>query len=270
MTTGGSGTGDSRQDEFLSRLYDQVTELLAARFGAGYQFTAGLGRFGTWLREHTTEDETGPEAMQASSPAAMQASHGARCAAIFPAPGHGEAAIASTIQRGPGSIRDEIPGAPADPDADRAMTALYEGHYSSLVRLAALLVGDMATAEEIVQDSFVALRHARQRREGHSALCYLRQSVVNRSRSVPTRRAGKNAAAGATASPGSQPGTAEYPAVIAALSALPARQRAALVLRYYADFSAAQIAEVMGISEGAVSRHLQRATASLRAVLDGS
>jgi hypothetical protein len=48
------------------------------------------------------------------------------------------------------------------------------------------------------------------------------------------------------------------------------RQRAALVLRYYADFSAVQIAEVMGISEGAVRRHLQRATASLRAVLDGS
>jgi DNA-directed RNA polymerase specialized sigma24 family protein len=247
-----------------------VTELLAARFGAGYQVTAGLDRFGTWLREHATEDETGPEAMQASSPAAIQAGHGARCAAILPAPGHGEAANARTIPSGPGSIRGENPGAEPGPDADRAMTALYEGHYSSLVRLAALLVGDMAAAEKIVQDSFVALRHARQRRDGDSALCYLRQSVVNRSRSVPPGRAGKNAAAGATGSPGSQPGTAEYPAVIAALSALPARQRAALVLRYYADFSAAQIAEVMGISEGAVSRHLQRATASLREVLDGS
>src|SRR6266571_2919161 len=45
---------------------------------------------------------------------------------------------------------------PADWDADRAVTALYSTHYRSLVRLAALLLRDVATAEEVVQDSFVA------------------------------------------------------------------------------------------------------------------
>ena len=54
---------------------------------------------------------------------------------------------------------------PADWDADRAVTALYSTHYRSLVRLAALLVRDVATAEEVVQDSFVAM-HGGWRRLG--------------------------------------------------------------------------------------------------------
>ncbi len=74
---------------------------------------------------------------------------------------------------------------PADWDADRAVTALYTTHYRSLVRLAALLVRDVATAEEVVQDSFVAMHGGwRRLRDSDKALSYLRQSVVNRSRSV--------------------------------------------------------------------------------------
>ena len=178
--------------------------------------------------------------------------------------------MASRITRGPGDPQGEALGAWADQDADRGMTALYEGHYSALVRLAALLVGDMAMAEQIVQDSFVALRLARQRRDSDSALSYLRQSVVSRSRALP-HRAGKNVPAATMGRPGAQraamaaPGD---PAVMAALRALPARQRAVLVLRYYADLSEAQIAEIMGISIGAVGRHTERASAALRAVLD--
>src|SRR6204780_2697237 len=78
---------------------------------------------------------------------------------------------------------------PADWDADRAVTALYSTHYRSLVRLAALLVRDVATAGEGRQDSFVAM-HGGWRRLGGSekALSYLRQSVVNRSRSVLRHR----------------------------------------------------------------------------------
>jgi DNA-directed RNA polymerase specialized sigma24 family protein len=47
-----------------------------------------------------------------------------------------------------------------------------------------------------------------------------------------------------------------------------ARQREALVLRYYGDLSEAQIATAMGISRGAVKSHIARAMASLRAVLE--
>jgi RNA polymerase sigma factor (sigma-70 family) len=61
----------------------------------------------------------------------------------------------------------------------------------------------------------------------------------------------------------------ERSAVIAALHRLPARQREALVLRYYAEFSEAQIASTMGISRGAVKVHTARAMSSLRGVLEG-
>jgi RNA polymerase sigma factor (sigma-70 family) len=47
------------------------------------------------------------------------------------------------------------------------------------------------------------------------------------------------------------------------------RQREALVLRYYADMSEAQIASVMGISRGAVKSHTARGMTSLRTVLEG-
>jgi RNA polymerase sigma factor (sigma-70 family) len=56
--------------------------------------------------------------------------------------------------------------------------------------------------------------------------------------------------------------------VVTALRALPARQREALVLRYYGDLSEAQIASTMGISRGAVKSHTARAMSALRTVLE--
>ena len=55
--------------------------------------------------------------------------------------------------------------------------------------------------------------------------------------------------------------------MLAALSALPLRQREVVVLRYYADLSEAQIAAAMGISRGAVKAHASRAKDTLRALL---
>jgi RNA polymerase sigma factor (sigma-70 family) len=148
------------------------------------------------------------------------------------------------------------------------VTALYEQHYRSLVRLAALLGGGTCpAAEEVVQDSFVALRYARRRRDPEFALLYLRRFVVYRSRSALRRQrlvAGRNRPEPA---PGS---SAESPAVISALRALPARQREVFILRYYADLSEAQIARVTGISHGGVGRHTARAMAALHQVLDSA
>ena len=71
----------------------------------------------------------------------------------------------------------------ADRNAVHATTALYTAHYRSLVGLAVLLVRDMSTAEEIVQDSFVAMHsNWRRLRDSGKALWYVRQCVVNRSR----------------------------------------------------------------------------------------
>jgi RNA polymerase sigma factor (sigma-70 family) len=60
----------------------------------------------------------------------------------------------------------------------------------------------------------------------------------------------------------------ERSAVIAALHSLPCRQREAIVLRYYADLSEAEIAATMGISRGSVKSHTARAMAALKSTLE--
>lgn len=160
-------------------------------------------------------------------------------------------------------------------DADEAVTALYTAHYRSLVRLSALLVHDAGTAEEIVQDAFVAM-HGRwaRLREPDKALAYLRQAVVNRSRSALRHRkvverhsAGQELLDSPSAEHTVMVGL-RHDAVIAALRRLPTRQRETLVLRYYADLSEAEIAETMGISRGAVKSHASRGLAALRPILE--
>ena len=154
------------------------------------------------------------------------------------------------------------------------MCALYSMHYQSLVRLAAIFVRDAAAAEEVVQDAFVAMHGAwRRLRDPDKALCYLRQSVVNRSRSVLRHRAvvGKHAPKPAPDAPSAEQGAIallERSAVVAALRALPVRQRETLVLRYYADLSEAQIASAMGISRAAVKSHMVQGMSALRSVLE--
>src|SRR5271170_5200511 len=158
--------------------------------------------------------------------------------------------------------------------ADRAVTELYSVHYRALVRLAALLVRDTPTAEEVVQDSFVAMHGGWQRlRDAEKALAYLRQAVVNRSRSVLRHRTvvDKNLQKAPPDMPSAEHGALvllERSAVVAALRELPDRQRKAIVLRYYADLSEAEIAAAMKISRGAVKSHTARGMAALRAELE--
>ena len=135
--------------------------------------------------------------------------------------------------------------------ADCAVTELYSLHYRPLVRLAALLVRDTPTAEEVVQDAFVAMHGGWQRlRDAENALAYLRQAVVNRSRSVLRHRTvvDKNLQKAPPDMPSAEHGALaqlERSAVVDALRKLPQRQREAIVLRYYADFSEAEIATAM-------------------------
>ena len=158
--------------------------------------------------------------------------------------------------------------------ADWAVTELYSLHHRGLVRLAVLLVRDIPTAEDVVQDSFVAMHDGWQRlRDAESALAYLRQAVLNRSRSVLRHRAVVDKH---LPNPPPDNASAEYgalvrleqSAVVAALRKLPGRQREAIVLRYYADLSEAEVAAAMGISCGAVKSHTARAMAALRADLE--
>jgi RNA polymerase sigma-70 factor (sigma-E family) len=158
-------------------------------------------------------------------------------------------------------------------DADTAVDELYAAHYRRLVRLSVLLVRDPETAEEVVQDSFVAM-HARWRtlRDPDKGLAYLRQTVVNRSRSVLRHR---GVQARHLPQPLPDQAGADEDAVAAerrrevldALRELPGRQREVLALRYYLDLSEADIASTLGISRGAVKSHASRGVAALRHLL---
>jgi RNA polymerase sigma-70 factor (sigma-E family) len=164
---------------------------------------------------------------------------------------------------------------PSGWSADEALELLYAAHWRRLVRLAVLLVHDVGTAEEIVQDCFVSV-HARWNRlhDPDKALAYLRQSVVNRSRShlrhlsVVRRHAAREVAMESAAG-ADQPAyeQARRATVLDALRRLPRRQREVLALRYYLDLSEAEIAETLGISRGAVKSHASRGAAALRADL---
>jgi RNA polymerase sigma-70 factor (sigma-E family) len=260
MTTGGRRADSPGEDELLSELYQQVTEQQAARFAAGYDMAAGLGRYRAWLGEHTVVEQAGPQAVPVAVPAALLAA--------FAGSGAGTVTTGTLLAGAP------LEPVSAERDAATAVTAIYTAHYRSLVRLAVLLVRDVAAAEEIVQDSFIAMHAAwRRLQDGEKALSYLRQSVVNRSRSVLRHRAvvNRNAPKPSPDMPSAEQGAIWLPersAVIAALRTLPTRQREALVLKYYADLSDAQIATAMGISKGAVKSHTVRAVATLRMVLE--
>lgn len=189
-------------------------------------------------------------------------------------PGEPDGVVTRPIDVTETLVANGLTAAPLEWDADRVVTAIYSEHYRSLVRLAAFLVRDNATAEEVVQDSFVAMHGAwRRLRDTDKALSYLRQSVVNRSRSVLRHRivVDKNTPKPPPDMPSAEHGAIiqlERSAVVIALRGLPERQREALVLRYYGDMSEAQIASVMGISRGAVKSHTARAMSALRTVLE--
>ena len=165
---------------------------------------------------------------------------------------------------------------PGQWDADEAVERLYAAHYRRLVRLSVLLVRDPETAEEVVQDSFVAM-HGRWRSldDPGKALAYLRQTVVNRSRSVLRHRGVQHRVAPVLEADirrsvdETSAGVRRH-VVLAALQQLPTRQREVLALRYYLDLDEATIADVMGISRGAVKSHASRGAATLRSLLEDS
>lgn len=169
---------------------------------------------------------------------------------------------AAAYPPGPG-----MTGPPAMPgwDADQAVAVLYHAHYRALTRLAALLVTGVAMAEEIVQAAFAAMHGGwRHLRDSDKALAYLLRKVVIGARSrraaspaLPSRQPALPQAG--------QPAITAPQALVAALHALPARQREALVLRYYAGLPDTQIAAAMGTSAGAVTGHIRRGLSSLQA-----
>jgi RNA polymerase sigma-70 factor (sigma-E family) len=158
--------------------------------------------------------------------------------------------------------------------AERQVTALYQAHALSLGRLALVMLGDAAAAEDVVQDAFLGLfRRWDSLADAGAAPAYLRASVLNGCRTAIRRRSRPGVPAGR---PGESAEASvllgeEHRAVLAAIRRLPARQREALVLRYYLDLTENQAAETMRVSRGAVKSATSRAVSAVgRMLREGS
>ena len=145
---------------------------------------------------------------------------------------------------------------------------LYVRHLPGAVRVASLITGDADLAQDIAHDAFLrSVGRFRHLRQPEAFEAYLRRAVVNACTSHFRRRKVETAylrgeARGAAAADGPDHGRRDELRV--ALSALPARQRAAVVLRYYADLSEHQAGEALGCSEAAVRSMVARAMETLR------
>jgi RNA polymerase sigma-70 factor (sigma-E family) len=148
---------------------------------------------------------------------------------------------------------------------------LYRSRRRDLVRLAFLLVDDVALAEEIVQESFIGLyQHWNNLANADAAYAYVRASVVNRGRSELRRRGRqrrRRPSSDEALTPSSESTVVsrdEHRRVLAAVQGLPKRQREVLVLRYWQNMSEADIAVILRISKGSVKSAASRGVGAVK------
>ena len=150
--------------------------------------------------------------------------------------------------------------------ADEAVRVLYDGHYRALTQLAALLIGDLAAAEDIAQAAFVAMYRAwRVLGTRDAALWYLRREVIRRARSRRPERRG-TLGESQESQPPSRPTAVP---LLAILATLPIRQREAVILCYWAGLSYTQIAALTNARPQAVRASLNQGLAVLAAGAQG-
>lgn len=153
---------------------------------------------------------------------------------------------------------------PVDRDARlRTYEEVFLTEYPAMVKLAVLLVDEVDIAEELVQDAFVRLHENWRSVENPGA--YVRASVVNRCRNELRRRDRERRFRRRVAPP--EPVGLGADEVLDAIAMLPAKRRAAVVLRYYGGLNEAEIAETLGVRRGTVKSLLSRAMAELRTTL---
>ena len=150
------------------------------------------------------------------------------------------------------------------PTAPASFAECYTELRPEMVRLAAAITGSNELAQDLVQDAFVRLHGAWDR--VHEPRAYLRRAVVNachshHRRKRVERRHQSLAAPESTAGLGADE-------LADALDALPHRQRAALVLRFYCDLSDVDIASALRCRPGTVPSLIHRGLEQLRRVID--
>ena len=175
----------------------------------------------------------------------------------------------------PSEASDAEPGPldAADSGGRLEVALVFRQYHADLVRLALLLVGDRASAEDVVQDVFTRLcARGRGLEHDEAMAAYVRTAVVNGCRSVLRRHALARRVAITRAEPWRDTQeSAEHTAilaedrrrVLAALAALPARRREVLVLRFYLSLPVAEVATMLGISKGSVKSATARGLETL-------
>ena len=155
-------------------------------------------------------------------------------------------------------------------EAATGLAELYERHAPAAGRLAYLLTGDRTLAEDLVQEAFVrVVGRFRHLRVPDAFEAYLRRTIVNLHTSQLRRRRVERAylerERHAVAPEDAMPDVGAREELWHALRALPARQRAAIVLRFYEDLSERETGEALGRSPAAAKSLVARAMESLRA-----
>lgn len=157
------------------------------------------------------------------------------------------------------------------PDDEERFADFVRAHSASLFRTAYLMTGDHQRAEDVLQDSLVKIYQRWGRIDQMSSpVGYARKVVVNQTASWWRKRSSHEAPVLVREEAGWDGHVdeiAEHQRVWQAVLALPQRQRAVMVLRYYEDLSEAQIAETLGLAAGTVKSHSHAALRRLQAVL---
>ena len=159
-----------------------------------------------------------------------------------------------------------------DPDAVREdeMRSLYERRHGDMVRFAAFLTGDPSLADDIAQDAFVRVFDAWDRIEDQSRIdAYLKATVVNlvrgaHRRDTVAKRHGTPHLTVVASAEETAMGTVGREQVLAAVAALPLRQRACVVMRHWMRMTETEIAQTLDLSVGSVRTHIKRGTKSLQ------
>lgn len=160
-------------------------------------------------------------------------------------------------------------GGSVTPVAFNRSSALYDEHYVTMVKLAAMYVDDRDSAEEVVQDAFVRLLRGNYRIKPGREAAYLRQAVLNGARSALRKRRIRRLhvpdgpGVVAAAEEGGMH-RSERDRILDAVRRLPHKQASVVILRYYLDLSEADIADSLGMARGSVKSHAHRALTKLQ------
>jgi RNA polymerase sigma-70 factor (sigma-E family) len=153
---------------------------------------------------------------------------------------------------------------------EEELERFVQGRYLALRRTAYLLCGDWHRAEDLVQGTLIKVVVAARRRRVESLDAYSRRVLLRLfldENHRLWRRREKSWAEPRDVVDGAAEDSDLKLTVLAALRALPPRQRAAVVLRYWEDRSVEESAALLGVSPGTVKSQSSRALAALRVML---